>query len=59
VTDVDAGIDVPEIDPRIDSADETALTEEKTLGDEFVAELALPDEDLAVEGGVGDAKPRS
>ncbi|MDT5043696.1 MAG: hypothetical protein QOE51_4681 [Actinoplanes sp.] len=59
VSDVDAGIDVPEIDPRIDSADEKALAEEKTLGDEFVAELALPDEDLAVEGGVGDAKPRS
>jgi tetratricopeptide (TPR) repeat protein len=61
VTDVDAGIDVPEIDPRIDSADENALAqaEEKALGDEFVAEPALPDEDLAVEGGVGDTRPRS
>ena len=48
---IDAGIDSPQTDPRVGSEDE------KELVDEFVVEA--DEDDLAVEGGDSDGKPRS
>jgi tetratricopeptide (TPR) repeat protein len=57
--DVDAGIDDPDTNPRVDSEDEKALVDEFVVARDADDDVADGD-DLAVEGGAGsDGKPNS